>query len=84
MEERGWSVFTSRDPALMGWCVGQQYERVLDGWIHDLRLFFYFKFNFNFVLFLFLLFYFYFILFLFFLFHFLVFFVLHFILTLLQ
>uniref|UniRef100_A0A7S4PDF5 sphinganine-1-phosphate aldolase n=1 Tax=Paramoeba aestuarina TaxID=180227 RepID=A0A7S4PDF5_9EUKA len=36
MEERGWSVFTSRDPALMGWCVGQQYERVLDDWIKDL------------------------------------------------
>lgn len=37
MEKKGWSVFTSQDPPLLSLCLGMQYIKVIDEWLHDLR-----------------------------------------------
>jgi sphinganine-1-phosphate aldolase len=37
MERKGWSCFTTKNPNLLSLCVGEQYHRVLDDWLVDLR-----------------------------------------------
>lgn len=37
LEERGWNMFTSRQPDSMALCVGQQHIQVIDTWLQDVK-----------------------------------------------
>jgi len=37
LEERGWNMFTSRNPNSMALCIGQQHVQVADEWLQDVK-----------------------------------------------
>merc|ERR1712125_73670 len=37
LQEKGWNMFTAKDPECMSLCLGQQHSRVGEQWLRDVR-----------------------------------------------